>query len=375
MSVNIMDLVKGAVSDQVMGQIGGLLGTDAKKTPSIFETAAGSILGGLIKKGSTQQGAQDIFGQVEKQDDSILDKLGDLMGGGDGTDELQKQGSGILDMVLGGGQETNGMIQTIAKALGLDEGIIGKLLMMAAPIVMGVIGKHLKAKAMDAVGLGDLLGQQKSHLANVMPASLTNDLGFGDMLGNAGDAVSNASRTVTGAANTAGAMAGDAAKSGGGLFKVLIPIALLAAAALYFGPMIMDYMSMSGKKIDPSEITAATAEGQMDLDFSSVPGLDSLGDAGKTLSTGFSDITTKLQDLNDEAGATSLVDKLKDFTGQIDGLGLDKFEGAAKNVTSGLISRFITAVKGILADKSEGIQGILKPVVDALLEKLSPFNS
>ena len=53
MSVNIMDLVKGAVSDQVMGQIGGLLGTDAKKTPSLFETAAGSILGGMMKKGST----------------------------------------------------------------------------------------------------------------------------------------------------------------------------------------------------------------------------------------------------------------------------------------------------------------------------------
>lgn len=373
MSVNIMDLVKGAVSDQVMGQIGGLLGTDAKKTPSIFETAAGSILGGLIKKGSTPQGAKDIFGQAEKQDGSILDKLGDLMGGGEGTDELQKQGSGILDMVLGGGQETNGMIQTIAKALGLDEGMIGKLLMMAAPIVMGVIGKHLKAKALDAVGLGDLLGQQKSHLANVMPASLTKDLGFGDMLGNAGDAVSNASRTVSNAANTAGSMAGDAAKSGGGLFKFLIPIALLAAAALYFGPMIMDYMSMTGKKIDPSEITAAAA-GALDLDFSSVPGLDSLGDAGKTLTTGFSDITTGLKDLKDEVGATSLVDKLKDFTGQIDGLGLDKFEGAAKTATSGLVSKFITAVKDILAGKSEGIQGILKPVIDALMEKLSPFN-
>ena len=92
MSVNIMDLVKGAVSNQVMGQIGGLLGTDAKKTPSLFETAAGSILGGLMKKGSTAQGAQDIFGAVQQQDESILDKLGDLMGGGDATDQYQKQG-------------------------------------------------------------------------------------------------------------------------------------------------------------------------------------------------------------------------------------------------------------------------------------------
>jgi len=154
MSVNIMDLVKGAVSDQVMGQIGGLLGTDAKKTPSLFENAAGSILGGLMKKGSTQQGAQDIFGAVQKQDSSVLDKLGDLLGGGDSTDGFQKQGSGILDMVMGGSQQSAGMIGMVAKALGMDKGIVGKLLMMAAPIVMGVIGKHVKNKALDAVGLG-----------------------------------------------------------------------------------------------------------------------------------------------------------------------------------------------------------------------------
>ena len=366
-----MDLVKGAVSDQVMGQLGGLLGTDANKTTSVFESAAGSILGGLIKKGSSEQGAKDIFGQIQQQDDSILDKLGDLIGGDGPGDDFKDQGSGILDMVLGGSQQTSSMTKSIAKALGLDEGIVGKLLVLVAPIVMSVIGKYLKGNAMDAVGLGDLLGQQKSHLASVLPASLSNDLGFGDMLGQVEGAVSNASTAVGEAAGNAG----DAANTGGSVLKILLPLAILVAAAMYFGPKLYESISRTGPKVDPSDIARSVGSSGFDMDFASVPGLDALGDTGKALTTGFGEITSGLKGLSDDAGATSLAGKIKEFTGKIDGLGLDKFEGAAKSTTSSLVGKFIEAVKGLLAGKSEGIQSILKPVVDALMEKLSPFGT
>ena len=57
--MNIMDMVKGAVTDQVMGQIGGMLGmSDNKKTSSILDTAMGSILGGMMNKSSSQEGAK-----------------------------------------------------------------------------------------------------------------------------------------------------------------------------------------------------------------------------------------------------------------------------------------------------------------------------
>ena len=378
MSVNIMDLVKGAVSDQIMGQIGGLLGTDAKKTPSLFETAAGSILGGLMKKGATPQGAQDIFGAVQKQDSSVLDKLGDLLGGGDATDGFQKQGSGILDMVMGGSQQSAGMIGMVAKALGLDKGIVGKLLMMAAPIVMGVIGKHVKAKALDAVGLGNLLGEQKSNLG-FMPSSLTSNLGLGNMLGkagdiagSAGDAIGNVGGAAKDAVGNAAGAAGDVAKSGGGLLKFILPLGLIAIAAFFAVPKIIDMMSRAPVEVDPSEITAPAIPGG--LDFGSIPGLDELGETGKTLTTGFSDITSGLKDVTDEAGAQTLADKITGFTGSIDGLGLDKLDGVAKTATSGIIGQFKDAVTGLISGKSEGIMGILKPVIDALMEKLSPFG-
>lgn len=378
MSVNILDLVKGAVSDQVMGQLGGLLGTDAKKTPSLFETASGAILGGLMKKGSTSQGAKDIFGAVEKHDDSVLDKLGDLLGGGDSTDEFQRQGSGILDMVLGGSQQSSGMIETIAKSLGLDKGVVGKLLMMAAPIIMGVIGKHIKNAALDAVGLGKLLGDQKSHLASAMPASLTKDLGFGNLLGQAGDMAGSATDAVGNAAgaamNTAGNAAGAASNAGGGLLKFLIPLGIIGALAVWGIPKIMNINSLEGPPNDESQVMAAGSS-DIGLNFSSIPGIDELGDTGIKLTADFTNLTKGLKDVSDEAGAKALAEKFTGFTGSIDGLGLDKLEGAGKTTVSGMVAEFVKVVKELLAGKSDGIQGILKPVVNALMEKLSSFSA
>ena len=372
MSVNIMDLVKGAVSDQVMGQIGGLLGTDSAKTPSIFQTAAGSILGGMMKKTSSPQGAQDIFGAVEKQDTGFLDNLGGLLGGGQATDEFQKQGSGILDLVTGGGQQSSGMIGMVAKALGLDKGIVGKLLTMAAPILMGVVGRHVKNKALDAVGLGNLLGSQGPHVAAALPNSLTNDLGFGKFVPSTGGAAGTARSTTAPVSNAARNTADSAKSGGGGLLKLLIPLALLAAAAIFLLPKIMS--GGADKTKETLNAGAGEVEGMKKFDVSSMPGFDALGETGTKLNESMSGITSGLKDVSTEEGANGLAEKISGFTGQIDGMGLDNLQGPAKTAASGVIGKFIETVKSLIGGKSDAIKGILEPVIGPLMEKLSAFQ-
>ena len=249
MSVNIMSMVKDAVSQQVMNKIGSMVGLDQAKSSSAFETAAGSILGGLMNKASTPSGAEAVFGAVQKQDTGILDKLGDLLGGGEATDNFQKQGGGILDSVFGSGNQA--AQKAVGSSLGLGSGMVGKLMSMAAPILMGVIGNYVKSKALNAVGLGSLLGEQKSHLGGLLPSSLTSNLGFGNMLSGAGNAASNvasgvgnaAGSVASGVGNVAGSVggaasnvagaatgaAGDAVNAGGGLLSKILPLAILAA--------------------------------------------------------------------------------------------------------------------------------------------------
>ena len=253
-------MVKDAVSQQVMNKIGSMVGLDQSKSASAFETAAGSILGGLMNKASTPSGAEAVFGAVQKQDTGILDKLGDLLGGGEATDNFQKQGGGILDSVFGSGNQA--AQKAVGSSLGLGSGMVGKLMSMAAPILMGVIGNYVKSKALNAVGLGSLLGEQKSFLGGLLPSSLTSNLGFGNMLSGAGDAASNvasgvgnaAGNVASGVGNAAGSVAsgvgnvagsvggaasnvagaatgaaGDAVSAGGGLLSKILPLAILAA--------------------------------------------------------------------------------------------------------------------------------------------------
>ena len=187
--MNIMDMVKGAVTDQVMGQIGGMLGmSDNKKTSSMLDTAMGSILGGMMNKSSSQEGAKQVFDMASKADTGIMDKLGDILGGGgDQLEAVQKTGGGMLDGLLGGGDGQTSMIQTIAKALGMNGSIVGKLLTFVAPMLLGAIGKHIKSAGLDALGLSSLLGEQKQHIAAAMPSGLADNLGFGNLLSGVGD--------------------------------------------------------------------------------------------------------------------------------------------------------------------------------------------
>ena len=216
MSINLLDMVKGAVSNQVMGQMGKILGqSDNQKTAGMFDTAAQSILGGLIKKAGTAEGAREVFKAAQEQDAGILDKLGDIMGGSaQQQDHFQKQGGGMLDMIFGNNR--GGIMGIVGKFLGLDGSIMGKLMAMAAPIVMGVIGKHIKNKALDAVGLGNFLGSQKASLGSAMPSALTSQLGFGNLLGNVTGAASSAAGAVGGAASSAAGAVGGAASSAAG---------------------------------------------------------------------------------------------------------------------------------------------------------------
>ena len=377
MSINIMDLVKGAVADQVMGKIGGILGqNDRQQTSSVFESATASILGGLLKKSQSPQGAQDIFNAAQGADDSILDKLGDLLGGGDQTVGFENQGGGILDMVFG--NQRNGIIGTLSSVLGFDKTLIGKLLTMAAPILMGVISRQMKSGSMDVAGLTSMLSDQKQHLGNYLPAGLGSELGLGNLTG--GSAPTPTSRPRT-AAPQASAPSG-----GGSLAKILIPLLLLGALA-YAVFQFAGNRDGGAKEALQEEVPELNIDGDFDLD-GAVPSMDLDfgeidfgaigGEAGETLKGlqgQFTGIADGFKGLTDETGANALKDKLVGLTGSVGDMGLSDMSGIAKTSASTMVGKFVELVQGFV-DKVENpaLKGIIQPAVDALLGKLNSLG-
>ena len=85
------------------------------------------------------------------------------------------------------------------------------------------------------------------------------------------------------------------------------------------------------------------------------------------ITDGFKDVTADNVD-----GLTS---KISDLSGSMDSMGLDKLTGPAKTAAGGVISKFGDAIKSAMDGISdEGILGKLKPVVEALMKKISAFK-
>jgi len=85
------------------------------------------------------------------------------------------------------------------------------------------------------------------------------------------------------------------------------------------------------------------------------------------ITDGFKDVTAENVD--------GLSSKISDLSGSMDTMGLDKLTGPAKTAVGGVIAKFADSIKTAMSGISdEGILGKLKPVVDALMEKINAFK-
>jgi OmpA-OmpF porin, OOP family len=216
MSLNLLDLMKGHLNDDVMGAASSFLGENAGATKSAMGAILPSLLGGMASQASTTSGASGLMNMLSSggHDGSILDNLGGLLGGGSATQGLMDSGSGILSSLLGNKMGT--IASWIAQFAGIKSGSATSLMSMAAPMLMGLVGKSLGGNS-SASGLASLLMSQSGFIKNALPAGLGNVLGFAGL----GDNVSGAAKQVV----------NNVEETGNG-FKKFLPWLLVAALAL-----------------------------------------------------------------------------------------------------------------------------------------------
>lgn len=154
----ILDLLGSDLGKQIISGVAGSTGQDSGKTGSVLTMALPVLMKAMQRNASTPQGAEGLMGALSggKHDGSILDNLGDLFQGGVNADVLQDGGK-ILGHVLGNKQQ--GVEQVIGQKAGIDAGSVGNILKVAAPILMGVLGKQTRQNNVNSsAGIGDLLG-------------------------------------------------------------------------------------------------------------------------------------------------------------------------------------------------------------------------
>ena len=174
----ILDLLNSDLGQQVISGVSGATGNDSNKTSNVLTMALPVLMKAMERNASTPQGAEGLMGALDKKHDgSILNNLGDLFGGGV-NDDVVNDGSKILSHVLGNKQR--GVEQVIGQKSGLDAGAVGNILKVAAPILMGILGKQKReqnvSSSSDISGLlGGLLGgndakNEQSFLEQILDA-------------------------------------------------------------------------------------------------------------------------------------------------------------------------------------------------------------
>jgi hypothetical protein len=117
----------------------------------------------LAKNASEPAGAQALYQAVASDHDgSILDHMDSFLGNPESAN-----GAGILKHILGGQQPA--VTKGLTKNTGLDSNQIVQLLQIAAPLVMGMLGKQQKQAGLDARDLSGLLGSEKQKAEESNP--------------------------------------------------------------------------------------------------------------------------------------------------------------------------------------------------------------
>jgi len=153
----ILDLLNSDLGKIIISGVSSQTGQDHNKTSNVLTMAMPVLTQAMRKNAATPEGAQGLLGAIDnKHDGSILDNLEGFFRGGVSNDAMT-DGSKILSHVLGNKQST---VETaLSQKSGMDTGSVAQILKVAAPILMGVLGKQKRQQKIDnSSGLEGLLG-------------------------------------------------------------------------------------------------------------------------------------------------------------------------------------------------------------------------
>ena len=136
----ILDLLNSPMGKQIISGVSSQTGQSTDKTGNLLSMAMPVLMGAMQRNASTQEGAKGLLNALSgKHTGGILDNLEGVFDSG--VDQnVTNDGAGILGHILGSKQPA--IENALSQKSGVDAGSVGEILKVAAPILMGVLGKQ-----------------------------------------------------------------------------------------------------------------------------------------------------------------------------------------------------------------------------------------
>ena len=150
--MNILEMITSQLGDNNVEAMSNSLGESKENTMGALGSVLPVLVGAMARNTRSEDGANALAGALERDHDgTVFENLGGLF-----SDPGGGQGNGILKHILGNKRQATE--QAVAENSGISLASAGKLLTMAAPLVMGFLGKKKREDNMDVGALAGLLG-------------------------------------------------------------------------------------------------------------------------------------------------------------------------------------------------------------------------
>jgi len=101
--MNLLDLLKQIFGGNFAALASNVLGASESNTKSAVTSMIPALLGSLVQKGSTPQGASSLLNMINSPqvDSGIVGNMSQLLGGGGNVNQLVNTGSGLINSLFG----------------------------------------------------------------------------------------------------------------------------------------------------------------------------------------------------------------------------------------------------------------------------------
>jgi OmpA-OmpF porin, OOP family len=175
MAGSILESVLGMLGPQVVGPVASQLGESTETVQRGMQTGSAAMLAGLAAKIGQPGFLGQIFGLITNpaNTSNALSGLTSNLGAttsGAASSPLGGLGGQLLSSVFG--SNMSAVTDMIGRSTGLASSKVGSLLSMAAPLLLGVLGQHVRQNGLSAGGLADMLKAEAPSLQRFLPAGL-----------------------------------------------------------------------------------------------------------------------------------------------------------------------------------------------------------
>ncbi len=170
---SVMDMARGAFGADTLARLSSWLGESPAGTKAAVQDALPVSLVGLANQAGSEEGSRELLTRFQRGDYPHLepDEIGRAMNDPAASDRLVQSSQGFMGNLFGG--KLGSIIEGMSEHTGVSRSAISKLMSLAAPLVMGLIGKRAVSDHLDAGGLRRYLGEQKNLAASLLPGSLS----------------------------------------------------------------------------------------------------------------------------------------------------------------------------------------------------------